>query len=272
MTGAVGLVAALLIDARTVVVGAVAGVAAGVLACVSLIAAAIRVGPGHRRTVLAWRWLASGAFAWMLGVGLRPVAGDASFTVTFADLPLITGAMLLAVGCYLTAGPPPHGRAVLRHVTDAYLCAASLFVMSWVVALGPLYRDLGESAGFALPLAAPMLCLLAACAVGPGVVVSRSSAWPVGLAGLAVLAAVTTGEMATAVARVGATIRRWPGCGWRRWRSCCSPPRRGAGAGRVRWTWTTSRGAPPGRSPPASSPPSRSRWWPWPRCWSWSAW
>ncbi|GAA5041810.1 hypothetical protein GCM10023259_010920 [Thermocatellispora tengchongensis] len=203
VTGAVGLVAALLIDARTVVVGAVAGVAAGVLACVSLIAAAIRVGPGHRRTVLAWRWLASGAFAWMLGVGLRPVAGDASFTVTFADLPLITGAMLLAVGCYLTAGPPPHGRAVLRHVTDAYLCAASLFVMSWVVALGPLYRDLGESAGFALPLAAPMLCLLAACAVGPGVVVSRSSAWPVGLAGLAVLAAVTTGEMATAVARVG---------------------------------------------------------------------
>ncbi|GLW06139.1 hypothetical protein Misp01_12690 [Microtetraspora sp. NBRC 13810] len=200
--GVAGLAAGLITDAPTVLVGATAGVAAALLAVVSLVTAARRIASRLRRTALAWRWLASGAAAWLVGIGLRPVADDASFAMTFADLPLLTGMALITVGCWLTAAPPPHGRAVLRHVTDAYLCAASFFVISWVIALGPIYRAIGDPGVFALPLTIPMLCLLAACAVGPSVVTTRSSAWPVGLAGLGALAAIAAGEMATAVARL----------------------------------------------------------------------
>jgi diguanylate cyclase (GGDEF)-like protein/PAS domain S-box-containing protein len=200
--GAVGLAAALVTGAPTVVVGAVAGVTAALLAVVSLVAAAGRVSPAHRRTALAWRWLASGGLAWLFGIGLRPVADVASFAVTFADLPLLAGMALITVGCWLTAAPPPHGQAVLRHATDAYLCAASLFVISWIVVLGGIYQETGQPGAFVPPLISPMLCLLAACAVGPSVVTNRSSAWPVGLAGLVVLAAITTSEMSTAIARL----------------------------------------------------------------------
>ncbi|MCG5214420.1 EAL domain-containing protein [Streptosporangium soli] len=200
--GAMGLAAALVTGAPTAVVGAVTGVTAALLAVVSLVAAAGRISPAHRRTALAWRWLASGGLVWLVGIGLRPVAGGASYTVSFTDLPTLTGTVLIAVGCWLAAAPPPHARAVLRHATDAYLCAASLLVVGWIVVLGPAYLKIGEPGTFVVPLVSPLLCLLAACAVGPAVVTTRSSGWPVGLAGLVVLSAITAGETATAIARL----------------------------------------------------------------------
>ena len=82
------------------------------------------------------------------------------------------------------------------------MCAASVFVIAWVLLLGPVYGDADDAGNFAVTFASPLLCLILACAVGPAVVPIRRSAWPVGLAALAVLAAITTAEMATALARV----------------------------------------------------------------------
>ncbi|MDF5753391.1 GGDEF domain-containing phosphodiesterase [Spongiactinospora sp. TRM90649] len=201
VAGAAGFAAALATGASAVVVGAAAGVTAALLAVVSLVVAAGRIAP-RRGAVAAWRWLAAGALAWLIGVGLRPVADDVAFAVTFADLPVLVGTVLLAGGAWLAAGARPQGHALLRYITDSYLCAASLFVLAWVVVLGPVYREIDDSSAFVVPLLAPMVCLVAACAVGPAVVAARAPGWPVGLAGLAVLAATTGGELATGVARL----------------------------------------------------------------------
>ncbi|GAA3316397.1 hypothetical protein GCM10020219_035240 [Nonomuraea dietziae] len=103
----------------------------------------------------------------------------------------------------LAAGRPLHARAVLRHLTDAYLCAAALFLISWVVALRPLYADVGDSSTFMIVLLPALVSLMVTCAVGPVVITARSPIRPLGLAGFAVLAAASTGELAAAVARLG---------------------------------------------------------------------
>ncbi|MFI0419409.1 putative bifunctional diguanylate cyclase/phosphodiesterase [Spongiactinospora sp. 9N601] len=212
--GAAGLAAVLIAGASAVVAGAAAGALAAMCAVVSLIVAGGRITPGRRRTTLAWRWLAAGGLAWLIGIGLRPVAQDVAFAMGFADLPVLVGTVLLAGGAWLTAASRPQGQALVRYVTDAYLCAASLFVISWVAVLGPVYQEIGDSSAFVVPLLSPILCLVTTCAVGPAVVAARAPGWAVGLAGLAVLAAITAGELATAVARLagddGIPWALWP--------------------------------------------------------------
>ncbi|MFF4992724.1 putative bifunctional diguanylate cyclase/phosphodiesterase [Streptosporangium saharense] len=200
LTGVAGLVAALLTGAAVVIVGAVAGVTAAALAAVSLFAAARR--PSERASALAWRWLAAGSATWLVGIGVRPLADGTPFVVTFADLVLLAGTAMLAVGTGLCAVRHARGQALLRDLADAYVCAASIFVIGWVLLFGPAYRDAGDAGTFAVTLASPLLCLVLACAVGPAVVPARRSAWPVGLAALAVLAAVTASETVTALARL----------------------------------------------------------------------
>ncbi|MFI6836067.1 putative bifunctional diguanylate cyclase/phosphodiesterase [Nonomuraea africana] len=199
-TGVAGLAAALLAGAPALATGAVAGGLAALLAAVSLLVASVKMAPGHRP---AARWLGSGAVVWLLGVVLRPVAAGSSLVVNFADLLVLVAIVLLAGGCVLAAGRPLHARAVLRHLTDAYVCAAALFLISWVVALRPLYTDLGDSSTFMITLLPALVSLVVTCAVGPVVVTARSPIWPLGLAGLAVLAAASIGELAAAVARLG---------------------------------------------------------------------
>ncbi|MFB9963583.1 EAL domain-containing protein [Sinosporangium siamense] len=184
------------------VVDAAAGVTSALFAAVSLFTAAGRLRPSRRGRAPAWRWLGTGALVWLVGTGLRPVADTAAFAVNFADILVVVGAVLLAAGCGMTVSRPFNVRNGLRRLTDAYLSGASLFVMSWVVVLAPIYDRLREPGTFALALAPPMICLLAACLVTPPFVMGRSSSWPVGLAGLAVLAVVTAVEMANAVARL----------------------------------------------------------------------
>ncbi|WP_425581942.1 putative bifunctional diguanylate cyclase/phosphodiesterase [Streptosporangium fragile] len=198
--GAVGLVAALLRGTSAVVVEAVAGVLAAGAAAVSLFAAASRA-PG-RRSALAWRWLAAGSITWLAGVGVRPIADGTPFVVTFADLVLLAGTAMLAVGTGLCATRPARGQALLRDLADSYVCAASVLVITWVLLAGPVYRGAGDAGDAAVTFAAPLLCLVLTCVVGPAVVPIRRSAWPVGLAALAVLSAITTSETATALARV----------------------------------------------------------------------
>ncbi|MFB9528315.1 EAL domain-containing protein [Nonomuraea roseola] len=199
-TGVAGLAAALLAGAPALATGAVAGGIAALLAAVSLLLASVRTAPAHRP---AARWLGSGAVVWLLGVVLRPVAEGSSLVVNFADLLVLVSIVLLAGGCVLAAGRPLHARAVLRHLTDAYLCAAALFLISWVVALRPLYADVGDSSTFMIVLLPALVSLMVTCAVGPVVVTARSPIRPLGLAGFAVLAAASAGELAAAVARLG---------------------------------------------------------------------
>ncbi|WP_435826456.1 putative bifunctional diguanylate cyclase/phosphodiesterase [Nonomuraea dietziae] len=199
-TGVAGLAAALLAGAPALATGAVAGGIAALLAALSLLLASVRTAPAHRP---AARWLGSGAVVWLLGVVLRPVAEGSSLVVNFADLLVLVSIVLLAGGCVLAAGRPLHARAVLRHLTDAYLCAAALFLISWVVALRPLYADVGDSSTFMIVLLPALVSLMVTCAVGPVVVTARSPIRPLGLAGFAVLAAASTGELAAAVARLG---------------------------------------------------------------------
>lgn len=195
-----GLAAALLAGAPALATGAVAGGIAALLAALSLLLASVRTAPAHRP---AARWLGSGAVVWLLGVVLRPVAEGSSLVVNFADLLVLVSIVLLAGGCVLAAGRPLHARAVLRHLTDAYLCAAALFLISWVVALRPLYADVGDSSTFMIVLLPALVSLMVTCAVGPVVITARSPIRPLGLAGFAVLAAASTGELAAAVARLG---------------------------------------------------------------------
>lgn len=195
-----GLVAALLSGVSPGIVGAVAGVVAAAIAAVSLFAGLLR--GADRRRATAVRWLAGGSVTWLVGVGVRPLAGGTPFSVTFADLVVLVGTAMLTVGTGLSATRPAHGRALLRDLADSYMCAGALFVIGWVLLLGPSYRQADDAGTFAITIALPLLCLILACAVGPAVLPIRRSAWPMGLAALAVLAAITASETGTALARV----------------------------------------------------------------------
>ncbi|MGC5011006.1 putative bifunctional diguanylate cyclase/phosphodiesterase [Streptosporangium sp. DT93] len=198
--GVAGLVAALLSGAPVVVVQAVAGVVSAAAAAGSLFAAASRT--NGRRRALAWRWLAGGSLTWLAGVGVRPIADGAPFVVTFADLVLLAGTAMLAVGTGLSAARPARGHALLRDLADSYVCAASILVILWVTLVGPASREAGDAGNLAVTFASPLFCLILACVVGPAVVPIRRSAWPVGLAALSVLGAVAASETITALARV----------------------------------------------------------------------
>ncbi|GAA4223671.1 diguanylate cyclase (GGDEF)-like protein/PAS domain S-box-containing protein [Streptosporangium album] len=208
-----GLVAALLGGASAAIVGVVAGIIAAALAAVSLFAALLR--GVDRRRAPAWRWLAGGSITWLVGVGVRPLADGTPFVVTFADLVVLVGTAMLTVGTGLSATRPARRRALLRDLADSYVCAASIFVIGWVLLLGPAYRQADDAGTFAVTIVPPLLCLILACAIGPAVVPVRRSAWPTGLAALAVLAAITVAETVTALARVSggdtpSLIGMWP--------------------------------------------------------------
>ncbi|GGQ02806.1 putative bifunctional diguanylate cyclase/phosphodiesterase [Streptosporangium pseudovulgare] len=198
--GAAGLAAALADGASAAVAGAVAGVAAAAVAVVSLIMAVLRI--ADRREARAWRWLAGGAATWLAGAGVRPIADGTPFAVSFADLMVLAGTAMLAIGTGLCAVRPAYGRASLRDASDAYVSAASIFLVGWVTLLGPAYHDSGGPGVFAVSLASPVLCLAFTCAVGPAVLPARRSAGPVGLAALGLLAALTATETAGALTRM----------------------------------------------------------------------
>lgn len=206
-TGVAGFAAALLTGAPALVTGATTGVLTALLAAVSLVFASFRNAPATRP---ATRWLASGAGVWLLGVALRPFAVSVSFVVTFADLLVLVGIVLMAGGCVLAAARPTHPQAALRQLVDAYLSTASLFLIGWVVALRPIYTEFDDPTAFAIAMLPPMICLLVTSAVAPAAVTARSALWPVGLAGFGVLATATVGEMASAMARLsGGVPPRW---------------------------------------------------------------
>ncbi|MFI6597966.1 putative bifunctional diguanylate cyclase/phosphodiesterase [Nonomuraea sp. NPDC050536] len=198
--GAVGVAAALLAGGPALRTGAIAGVLAALLAAGSLLLASARLGGS---AAMGARWMSGGALVWAAGVGVRPIAESTSIVVSFADLLVLVGTVLLASGTLIAAGRRVPGRIVARHLTDSYLSAASLFLIGWVVALRQVYFDAADPAAFTFALLPPMVSLLVMFAVIPSVLRSRSSAWSLGLAGIGVLATSTVSAMASAVARLG---------------------------------------------------------------------
>jgi diguanylate cyclase (GGDEF)-like protein/PAS domain S-box-containing protein len=195
---AVVLAAALSWNGSSAALAAVAGGVAGFLAAVSLVVASVRATRSPRRSA-SWRWRAAGAVTWVAGVGVRPVAEGTPFVLTFADLLLLVGTVLLAIGCAHTARRRAYGRSLLHYVLGAYISGASLFALCWVLLLGPAYAKAEEPGTLVLPV----LCLLAACAVAPAVLAARSADRRVGVAALVTLVTITVEEFVTALGRLG---------------------------------------------------------------------
>ncbi|MEV0144242.1 MULTISPECIES: EAL domain-containing protein [unclassified Nonomuraea] len=197
-TGAAGFAAALLAGGPASVTGAVAGVLAALLAAVSLLTTSARLND-HRPAATGTRWMGGGAVVWAGGVALRPVAENTGLMVSFADLLVLLGTVLLAGGALIASGRSLPGTVVLRLVTDSYLCAVSLFLIGWVVALRRVYEQ-ADPATFTFTMLPPMLALLVTCAAVPSAFRGRSA--PLAAAGVGVLATTTVAGIAEAVARL----------------------------------------------------------------------
>ncbi|GAA0921634.1 putative bifunctional diguanylate cyclase/phosphodiesterase [Nonomuraea longicatena] len=177
--------------------GTIAGLSAALLASVSLFLTAGRFGGTGAR------WLGSGALVWSAGLGLRSVADSSGVFVSVSDLLVPAGTLLMAAGALICAGRAPTPRSAVRHLLDAYLCTASLVLVGWVLALRQLLADAGGSSSLVFTLLPPAICLLATFAAAPAVAGGAVRTWPLGLAGVGVLAATTVAEAASAVARLG---------------------------------------------------------------------
>ncbi|WP_449291473.1 putative bifunctional diguanylate cyclase/phosphodiesterase [Nonomuraea marmarensis] len=197
--GVVAFAAALLAGGQALLTGALAGGLAALVAASSLLIASVK-SAAHRPTALGARWMGGGAVIWAAGVALRPFAE--SFVVSFADLFVLLGTVVTAGGAVIAADRRFPARVALRHITDSYLCAASLFMIGWVVALRHVYADTADPPAFTLVMLPPMVALLVTCAVIPSVLTSRSPSWLLGLAGVGVLATMTVAGLATGVARL----------------------------------------------------------------------
>ncbi|MER6947040.1 EAL domain-containing protein [Nonomuraea sp. NPDC000554] len=206
--GAAGFAAALLAGGPALLTGAIAGLFTALLAAVSLLVASVR--QAGNRAATGARWMGGGAVVWAAGVGVRPAAESSSFGVSFADLLVLVGTVMLAGGALIAAGRGCPARVVFRQVTDSYLSAASLFLIGWVVTLRHVYADAADPAVFTFAMLPPMISLLVTCAIVPSVVTGRSNSWLLSLAGLGVLATTTVAEAGAAIARLdGSTPQVW---------------------------------------------------------------
>ncbi|MGI5287352.1 EAL domain-containing protein [Nonomuraea polychroma] len=196
--GVVVLAAAFVKDEQVLIAGAIAGVLAVLVAAASLLAVSLR-SAGHRPTAVGARWMGGGAVIWAAGMALRPFTE--TFVAGFADMFVLLGTVVTAGGALIAADRKLPAKVVLRHISDAYLCAASLFLIGWVVQLRHVYAA-ADPPAFTLVMLPPMVALLVTCAVIPSVLTSRSSSWLLGLAGTGVLTAMTVAALATGVARL----------------------------------------------------------------------
>ncbi|MEO3870490.1 EAL domain-containing protein [Nonomuraea sp. B12E4] len=197
--GVVAFAAALLTGGSGLLTGAVAGGLAALLAAASLLGASVK-SAAHRPTALGARWMGGGAVIWAAGVALRPFAD--SVVVSFADLFMLLGTVVTAGGALIAADRRFPAGVALRHITDSYLCAASLFLIGWVVTLRHVYAETADPPAFTLIMLPPMIALLVTCAVIPSVLTSKAPSWLLGLAGVGALATMTVAGLAAAVARL----------------------------------------------------------------------
>ncbi|WP_133740741.1 putative bifunctional diguanylate cyclase/phosphodiesterase [Actinorugispora endophytica] len=161
--------------------------ASGAAACSLLYAARLRAradddgraGADGTDGVLALRLFGFAALAWCAGAityGVTGLFSSAAFSLTFGDLFSLAALPLFALG-FTKFAPMPQGvRPALRHFTDSYVCAASVFTVVWLVLFQPLYQDLGEGSGFvAFALVYPVADIAVLCLLAPLVFTSPHS-------------------------------------------------------------------------------------------------
>ncbi|MBO0789042.1 MAG: GGDEF domain-containing protein, partial [Actinobacteria bacterium] len=152
------------------------------------------------------------AGCWGAGVVARQAwpgaaGGATDVPLTFADLPALLAPLAAAVGlAALTRTRRPPGRpaaGVAGWLADGYLLAAALFLLDWVIVLGPRYAATTAGAGtFALQLIRPLLDLLVLGAMLPLAVAAGRRALPPLLALLAVAGSDSLDVAARAGGRV----------------------------------------------------------------------
>lgn len=137
-------------------------VLASAAAAASLVyAAALARERGDERRRRAWTWFGAAAVAWCAGElvhGLLVlVMGRGGFSLTLADLFSLLALPLAVTGFASLTRLPDTGRGWLGLVLDTWVCAASLFAVTWVTLFAPAYRGLGQAPGaFAVDLTYPI--------------------------------------------------------------------------------------------------------------------
>ncbi|KUP97203.1 putative bifunctional diguanylate cyclase/phosphodiesterase [Thermobifida cellulosilytica] len=127
----------------------------------------------------ALRLFGLAALAWCAGsitYGVTGLLNAGAFSLTFGDLFSLVALPLFTLG-FLRFAPLPHRtRALVRYVTDSYVCAAAVFSVVWLLLFQPLYQDLGDGAGVvAFALVYPVADIAVLCLLGPLVLTSPHS-------------------------------------------------------------------------------------------------
>lgn len=128
----------------------------------------------------ALRHLGFAALAWCAGGvthGLiRLFTSGSPLSLTLGDLFALAALPLFVVGFTRFAPWPGGVRTAVRHVTDSYVCAAAVFSVVWLLLFSPLYRELGEGAGFlGFALVYPVADIVVLCLLVPLVFMSPHS-------------------------------------------------------------------------------------------------
>jgi diguanylate cyclase (GGDEF)-like protein len=129
-------------------------------ALIASLAALWRARLSDGRTRLSWLLLAGGTAGWALGQGVwsyyELVSTQATPFPSYADIGFLLFPVLALPGLLVRPSAAFVGRGRLRLVLDGMMVAASLFSLSWVTAIGQVYRGgaesmLGEVVGLAYP-------------------------------------------------------------------------------------------------------------------------
>lgn len=155
----------------------------------------------------ALRHLGFAALAWCAGglahALIRLFSSGSVLSITLGDLFSLAALPLFVVGFTKFAPWPGGVRTAVRHVTDSYVCAAAVFAMVWLLLFSPLYRELGEGAGFlGFALVYPVADIVVLCLLVPLVFMSPHSTRRAVLVAIGALVVIAASDMIGAVTRL----------------------------------------------------------------------
>ncbi|QOS60177.1 putative bifunctional diguanylate cyclase/phosphodiesterase [Thermobifida fusca] len=154
----------------------------------------------------ALRLFGFAALAWCAGsitYGVTGLLNAGAFSLTFGDLFSLVALPLFTVGFLRFAPLPRRPRALVRHVTDSYVCAAAVFSTVWLVLFQPLYQELGGNAGaMAFALVYPVTDIAVVCLLAPLVLTSPHSTRRAVLLAMGAFVTICAADLIGAVGRL----------------------------------------------------------------------
>ncbi|MFD6949275.1 diguanylate cyclase [Nocardiopsis sp. TSRI0078] len=155
----------------------------------------------------ALRHLGFAALAWCAGglthALIRLFSSGSVLSLTLGDLFSLAALPLFVVGFTRFAPWPGGVRTAVRHVTDSYVCAAAVFSMVWLLLFSPLYRELGEGAGFlGFALVYPVADIVVLCLLVPLVFMSPHSTRRAVLVAIGALLVIAASDVLGALTRL----------------------------------------------------------------------